>query len=394
MLFFYNALHYLVLLFFWPLLAIFAYLHPKYRGRIPARFGFGLEKILPEKKAQTVIWIHALSVGEVNSALPLLRVLRQGLPDACIVFSVSTKSGAELAGERVQGLVDDFWPNWIREMQQHKVKMMLVNGRISDASFRAYRRFSPFFQPMFNSFTRLCMQTEEDAAKLRQLGVEGAALSVPGNLKFDSSGGMAQEQHLQRRELGLKNNGAIWIAGSTHEGEEKSILKVHVRLREIFPELQLILVPRDIGRARAVIDEAGQQGIRLALRTRREAAQDGVLLLDTLGELARCYPLAEAAFIGGSLVLEGGHNPLEAAVWGVPTLFGRSMDDFREIARDLLQVRAARSIASEEELFLNLRSLLKDQPERARMSHAALDLVAANQGVAERYFALVAAQLS
>lgn len=425
MLFFYNALQILALLLLWPLLAAVVILRPKYRGRIPARLGLGLTSRLAGLTAggRPVIWVHALSLGEVNSAIPLIKALRHGLPEYALVFSVTTGGGARLAEERLRPLVDaiipapldllpvvrhflrlirpelfllietDFWPNWLDQLGRRGVTSMLVNGRISDRSFHSYQVLGFFFRPLFASFSRLCMQSEHDVAKLRRLGIARAALSMPGNLKFDSALGLDPGQALARRKLGFSDQARIWIAGSTHDGEEEIVLSVHARLRQSHPQLGLILAPRNVERAPAIAALARRCGLRCGARSSGATGDQDVLLLDTLGELARCYPLAEAAFIGGSLVPQGGHNPLEAAAWGVPTLFGPHMEDFRDVARDLGAARAALVVHTEDELFAAIKRLLDEAAFREGVSQAALGLMAFSRGAADRYLALATAHL-
>jgi 3-deoxy-D-manno-octulosonic-acid transferase len=420
MLFVYNSLQLILLLGAAPLLVLVA-CRRKYRQRIWQRLGFGLrrraEKI--EKSPGRRIWLHCLSVGEVTSALPLVRGLRLRMPEARIIVTVTTTTGIKVAQQQLAPWADlvlsapldllpvilrfirilrpdlfilvetDFWPNWLHSLHRQHIPAALVNGRVSQASFARYQRFRVFFRPLFSAFTLLAMQTESDAARMQTLGVEATKLLSLGNLKYAPTADPNRESITRPdgEDLNLQADSEIWVCGSTHPGEEELLLRAFAALMADHPRLCLLLAPRDPQRTPELARLARQLGLDTRLRTCPQAPPARILLLDTLGELASCYRFARLAFIGGSLVPRGGHNPLEASRHGVPVLFGPHMEDFEEIARDLLKNGGAKIVSSTEEISGAVRRILTDSQVHATMSAAASDLVARQAGVIDRHLA-------
>ncbi|WP_310599453.1 3-deoxy-D-manno-octulosonic acid transferase [Desulfobulbus sp.] len=403
----------------------------KYRGRIGKRLGWGLAAQmawLPSAKGPT-LWIHALSVGEVTSAVPLVRGLRVAHPQARILFSVTTGAGDEVARKLLAPHVDlilaapvdvgwvvpyftrvirpdlfllvetDFWWHWLRCLRRRQIPTVLVNGRISAASMTRYRRFSRFFLPMFRSFSLLAMQTAADAAQMVALGVETDKVVTLGNLKFDTSllsgaainhGALA----IQKERYGFAVAPPLWVCGSTHRGEEAILFRVYRRLLTRIADLQLVLAPRNIERAEEIVELAGGHGLVCRRWSLDPQKQESLLILDTIGELAGCYAMAEVAFVGGSLVASGGHNPIEPAAAAVPALFGPHMEDFAEIAAELIRCGGAGQVDSEDSLYNLLHQLLIDREQRRSMSEAARACVVANRGVVRRHLEAIAPLLS
>lgn len=387
----------------------------KYRGRLAARLGFGLPEPCERPAGQPLIWLHALSLGEVSSAAPLIAGLRQALPGSCLVLTTSTSSGLIFARERLHDRLNhilpapfdllptirrflrrlrpdlfilvetDFWPNWLTELNRRQVPLILVNGRISERSWQWYRRFSFVFRPLFHRFSLVCTQTCGDAARFAAMGLAEQRTVVLGNLKFASLRHRLRPP-IPAEELGFSPGTTVWLCGSTHEGEEEIILRVFLRLRRDLPRLELLLAPRDAGRANKIIRLAA--GLGLDCRRRSVPGQGGgapILVLDTLGELAACYGSAAVAFIGGSLIAAGGHNPLEAASLGLPILYGPHMEDFQEIARELEEAGGATTVRDADSLFAALSLLLADPDHCKRMGLAAADIVSRHEGVVERH---------
>jgi 3-deoxy-D-manno-octulosonic-acid transferase len=418
MLIVYNFLQGVLLIAAFPLLLLILG-RKKYRSRMGDRLGIGLgQKIAAinpgEKK---IIWIHGLSVGEVTSALPLVKGIREEMDRACVVFSASTGTGMSIALEKIKPHVDlviaapldllpvvnkfirlirpdlfllvetDFWPNWLHQLRHSAIPLVLVNGRISPSSFRRYRRFNFFFTPMFRSFALLSMQTESDAAQMRQLGVPPARVKTLGNLKYDTNlyrGNNDPENH-PAPDPRIPATSMIWVCGSTHPGEEEIIITAFSRLLLTRTDIILILAPRDPDRRNEIRKLITGQGMQSMRRSCPADPAAPILLLDTLGELAASYRLARVAFIGGSLVDLGGHNPLEAAAYGVPVLFGPHMDDFLEIARDLLECAGAVIVDSPAALEAAVRQIFDDEAVHRRMSDAARNLVERNSGVIKNH---------
>lgn len=377
-----------------------------------------------------VIWLHALSVGEVLSARPLLAALRERYPAARLLLSSSTRSGLELARRRCAGLADklmvmpldlpwgaarlarhrhpdlfilvetDFWPNLLATLRRQGTALLLVNGRMTASSWRLHYHLRFLSRPLFFApFSLLAMQSEAEAERLVRLGLDRERIVVPGNLKYAAALELVNcYRPSRRRKLGSgqgadglgrpgrqaavspkateqgrehlvsgcrlpqplagedlrasKGRVRLWLAGSTHPGEEEMVLRVFAHLRPEFAELVLVLAPRRVERAATVEGLARCMGLAVEnYRGRVGPEHRGkVLLVDRYGILGELYRSCELAFIGGSLVAAGGHNPLEAAVWRRPTIFGPHMDDFRAIADDLQQAGAARQVADEAEL--------------------------------------------
>ena len=418
----YNIAQLTFILISLPLLLAIVLLIPKYRLRTLQRLGFGLRSLVASKgkRAGRTIWIHGLSVGEVTSALPLVSGIRTRFPDACLVFSASTSSGAGVAEQLLTDRTDllipfpldilpvtsyfvrlikpdlfilvetDFWPNILTCLQRNNVPTMLVNGRISHKSIASYRRFPFLFKPMFQTFRHLCMQTETDRVNMVDMGIPEERIHNLGNLKFDTPLVTASTA-TQEPPMELPDDSRLLIAGSTHKGEEEIILSAYVRLKTTFPDFFLMIAPRDISRGKEIQELAAAKGITATCRSASRQTSHRLLVLDTIGELAGCYRFADIAFVGGSLVPEGGHNPIEPAVMGAPVLFGPYMEDFAEVGQDLLTAGGAKRVGGEESLFQAVTVWLADERLRKKAGLAALGCVEKQQGVIERHLQLIQA---
>jgi 3-deoxy-D-manno-octulosonic-acid transferase len=427
----YNIFQIFSLILLSPLLLVKAIISPKYRGRILLRLGIGIEELIQKLPVgQQRIWIHALSVGEVLSAHPLVKELRLARPSITLIFSASTKTGEELARNVMAKEVDlfipfpldifsvarkfinliaadlfvlvetDFWPNFIHTINRKGTPAILVNGRISQKSFARYQRFRFIFLPMFKIFKFISMQTESDAKKMIDLGINADRVKALGNLKYDAvlpdMVGWDQEQRptsFYRQQFGISPEKVVWIAGSTHPGEEVAILTAYKRLSLLFPDLFLVVAPRDVERGREVKEIADKLGLTVRLRTAplqdEEFPGAPLLILDTMGELSRMYSFCNIAFIGGSLVPDGGHNPLEPAAFAKPILFGPYMDDFTEIASDLLEKDAAIVCHDEDDIFEVMKKLLVNHSIQKQMGEDAQALVIQHRGVTKRHIEII-----
>jgi len=416
----YNIVQVVALIVVAPLLFVKSILTPRHRGRIGLRLGFGLANEMGGLPAgRPRLWIHALSVGEVSSSRALVRAIRERYPDAALIFSATTRSGLAFAYETLGGTVDrvipfpydfyfsvrralhlvrpdlfllvetDFWPNFLGQLASRDIPALLVNGRISAAAFHNYQRFRFLFAPLFNSFRLLSMQTEGDAEQMRQLGVEAGRVESLGNLKY-AVPAVPVPDEVVRQRFGIPAASQVWVAGSTHAGEETVLFGVFARLVERFPDLYFVLAPRDVTRAPTLLDEAHQLGLKAGLRSAPRLPGANLLILDTLGELASLYAVAEVAFIGGSLVGERGHNPLEPAALGKPVLFGPHMEDFAEISRDLLACGAAVMARDGAALSTCLSAWLGEPSAACKAGEQGRALIAERQqGVVARYLATV-----
>ncbi|XOF34229.1 MAG: 3-deoxy-D-manno-octulosonic acid transferase [Candidatus Electrothrix sp. YB6] len=418
----YNFLLTVLGLLLLPLLLPVVLGRAKYRGRILERLGLKTERIreqLGSFGSRPVIWIHALSVGEVTSALPLARTLRRDMDSAVLVFTTATSSGRKIAESLIAPYADlvcsgpldlrfavrrylaairpnlfilvetDFWPNWLDLLNRRNIPAMLVNGRISEKSFIRYTRFSFFFRPLFRCFALLSMQTAEDRRKMIALGVPADRVMTLGNLKYDMEPPVPERMNFTHSTLLEEKR--IWVCGSTHPGEEELLFAAFRDRRNATSPSRdnsfLILAPRNIDRGDELVALARRFGLDAS--TRSSGAEHGnVLILNTLGELAACYRLADFAFVGGSLVREGGHNPIEPAIHGVPVLFGPHMEDFAEIALELVACGGAQAVTAES-LTEAASALFADEKKRAVMGTAARNLVEQHRGGVLRHVQVI-----
>jgi 3-deoxy-D-manno-octulosonic-acid transferase len=412
----------LVCLLFLPFLFFLAFRlirHPAYRTGMSERFGY----YAPLKRAegQRLIWIHAVSVGEVLSAGVILRRLRDRYPDCILILSTGTPTGRAMAEARwiVQDrLVDraiyfpfdfpwvvrravrilsptlfiffetELWPGFLRALAERNVPALLVNGRISPASFRRYRMIHPLLRSLFDDIRFLSMQTAEDAERIIALGAPPARVVCTGNMKYDQAATAPSKTPDELRdELGLRGTAPLlFIAGSLHPGEEATVLAAYAKLSADFPTLVLLIAPRHLTRLDEVEREIRERGLHPVRKTKIVSIhrQGEVIVLDSFGELASLYCVADLIFVGGSLVPIGGHNVLEAAALRKVALFGPHMENFREIAGRLLSVGGAIEIASADEMARQMRALLHDSDMRQRRGEAAWRVVMENRGAVER----------
>lgn len=384
--------------------------YPAYWYRWPERFGF----VAP--LAGRTIWVHAVSVGEVRSAAPLVAALVERYPQHRLVVTTMTPTGSaqvrELFGGRVEHCYvpydfpdavrrfldrmrpelavvaeTEFWPNLFAECGRRGIPLLLVNGRVSQASLRGYLRVPRIMRTMLANADLFCAQTRVDAQRLRNLGAPDHLVHVTGNLKFDVElpAVLLDEARALRGHWGRER--PVWIAASTHAGEEAQVLTAFERLRAAWPELLLVLVPRHPERFSAVARLCRRRGYAVALRSATPAALPRgtqILVGDTMGELQRLYAAADVAFIGGSLVAHGGQNLLEACAVNVPVVFGPHMFHFEEISAMALERGAARQVPDVAGLAEAV-GLYFEQPELRRAAgRAAHTLVAENRGALAR----------
>jgi len=422
LIFSYNIAQFAVLLFFWPVLLVLMAAKPKYRTRLPARLGRGLSTLRrPGNRAGQTFWIHALSVGEITSAVPLITGIRERYSDSRIIITTATTAGEHIAHTLLGATADhilaspldllpvverylriirpdtfilvetDFWPNLMAGLARHTVPTLLVNGRISQKSFAAYKKHAWFFLPMFGRFDRICLQTEEEKTKFRDIGVDPQKLHTLGNLKYDLVEHAASAGEISRL---LPENRLLFIAGSTHPGEEELLFSAYQQLRQEHPELYLILVPRKPERAGAILELGQRFNLHGARRTDNSQCPDDYLLVDTIGELVELYRHSDIAFTGGSLVAAGGHNPVEPARMGLPVLFGPHMEDFQEIAGEFVASGGGRTVADLHELTTVLGELVNNNFLRQQMGKAAREVVISRQGVVARHLDIIDSLLS
>jgi 3-deoxy-D-manno-octulosonic-acid transferase len=284
----------------------------------------------------------------------------------------------------------DIWPNFLAEMKRRSIPVFLVNMRLSDGAWKRWRQLKWVAAKLFGAFEKICVQTQNDARRLIRLGVAQKRLSVTGNIKFDGvalTADNAVETHWRQR-LQIETTQPIVVAGSTHEGEEQLLLEALVTLKNQGHTVRLVLAPRDPERARMVLAMCGPLGLAAGPLSQLAGIASNrpfdVVVVDVLGVLKELYSLAHVAFVGGSLVEEGGHNPLEPAIFGRPIVFGPDMRDFQQIADWLLQSGGARQVSHPGELVEALSGILGNDPLAASMGEQARQVVLLHQGAVDR----------
>jgi 3-deoxy-D-manno-octulosonic-acid transferase len=409
-----------------PYLVYQAVRYRKYIRNLPQRLGY-----LPRSFNHDLdesIWIHAVSVGEVLTARALLPELRERYPKLRLFLSTTTMTGQQIARNNVQYVDEVFyfpfdlgfivnrtlrlvkprlfimmetelWPNLLRACHRDGVRTMLVNGRISSRSYPRYRLARAFFRRVLRHVDRFCMQSDESARRIVDIGAEQPRVVVTGSLKFDSleiPGASASADRGRNRVLRyfrLSAGRPVIIAASTLRGEEEPVLDAFQRIRATMTNTLLIIAPRKPERFDEVERLARRAGWNVARRTELRVDAEprcDVVILDTMGELAQIYQLATVVFVGGSLVDAGGHNILEPAVFGKPIVFGPHMHNFTEIARTFLDNGAAIQVATGRELEPVLQGLLGDPVRRATLGAGARALVEANRGARNKTLAAIA----
>jgi len=367
------------------------------------------------------LWFHALSVGEVLSVVPLVKMFKQDHPQIPIFFSASTLTGHEIAIRQLKDTVigvsyfpldlspviaryfekvnprliilteTDIWPNFLKMAKKKNIPCLLINARMSAHSYKRYKLIKSWFSRVINNLDFVGVQRKEDAERFLGLGLKKNKLEILGNLKFDKPLPHINKSEIQQLkiELGLLPEQPVWIAGSTHRGENEIIFKIHKVLLRLFPQLCLIIAPRHPERFNEVTKLALQSGFHTMRRTEPKEGKWEVIVLDTLGELAKVYAVADFAFIGGSFVPIGGHNPLEAAVWSKPVVFGPYMFNFSEIAKLMLKSNAACQVKNEIELFQVIKTWLEQPKLAEKIGRQGRALIEANQGVGKRYLEII-----
>ena len=397
----------------------------KYVGGLRQRLGYLPVSINLDGDAS--IWIHAVSVGEVLTARALIPPLRERYPHLRLFVSTTTLAGQQVAKRRLQDvdgifyfpfdwtfivnrtldivkprlflvMETEIWPNLLRACRKRGVRSVLVNGRISSRSYPRYRLIRPFFRRVLADVDRFCVQGEESRRRLVELGASPARITMTGSLKFDSldaplaATAQARSRDRVLRFFHVAANRTVIIAGSTLRGEEAAMLRAFRRVRGVAGDALLILAPRHperFGEVERLAVDAGFRTLRRSELLIDAEPRVDVVVLDTIGELARLYQIATIVFVGGSLVDAGGHNILEPAAFGKPILFGPHMQNFREIADAFLANGAARQVQSADDLEERLVALLTDPVRQASLGAAARARVEANRGAREKSLAVI-----
>lgn len=385
--------------------------HGKYRRGLSERFGVVPPRLRSANKPS--IWIHAVSVGEVLAVGELVRQLRSEYPEHRIVVSTTTDTGHKLASARfgadnvfyfpfdfefcVRPYVEslqpelviiaetEFWPNFLRTAHRRGVRVAIVNARISNRSLPGYRRWRPLLSRVLGNVDLFLAQTPEDARRLVAIGAEANRVRVGGNLKFDVSPPPTPAIVPQLRSaLAASAAGPILVCGSTVDGEESLLLDAFKAVLARHPAAVMLLAPRHPERFRQVADQLQQSGLKFSRRStwNGEPLAGSVLLIDSIGELASLYSLADIAFVGGSLVPRGGHSILEPAQYGIAILVGPHTENFRDIV-ELFRIQDAVRIVNPADLSRAFTDLLANEAERHALGRRALETLHSQRGATQ-----------
>lgn len=387
---------------------------PGYRLRWSERLGK-----IPKLERKPRIWLHAVSVGEVNAAQPLIEHLLMEHSDHALLVTTTTPTGSEQLMRRFSGRIEHYyfpydlphvirrfirrsrprmlvvmetelWPNCFFLCRKKDIPVVIVNARISDKSYRGYKKIKGFIQPAIKSISQVAAQGETDRDRFICLGMSPNNVEVSGNIKFDLPPPDIGEQD-PALQLITSATRPVWIAASTHDNEEERLLRVHKTLRHKLPDALLILVPRHPERFEAIADLCLNEGFALARRSRQEIPDDKseVYLGDTMGELMKLYAVSQVAFVGGSLAATGGHNPIEPASLGVPVLSGPNTQNLRDIYSSLIEAAGCKIVVDDNPLYETLLLLLSNPQERKKMSEAATALLDNSRGTTKNIHRII-----
>jgi 3-deoxy-D-manno-octulosonic-acid transferase len=412
----YNFLFYLILPLIFLRLVWKARRLPAYKKRWLERLGF--LRINPLKES---IWLHAASLGEINAAIPLIKNLKTHYPNTAIIVTTMTPTGSqrvkEIFADQVfhvyvpydySGAVKRFlnyanprlliimekelWPNILHYCRKRKISVLLANAIVSKHSFNGYKKVKKITRQMLKNISVIAAQTQLDAQRFIDLGADPKQIEVTGSIKFDITlpENLSAKAKQLRASLGMDR--AIWVAGSTHAGEEDKILQAHKKIKQVLPKSLLILVPRHPERFAQTTELAKKQNFSVISRAKQDicTSETDIIIGDTMGELLLFYAASDAAFVGGSLMPDiGGHNLLEPAALNIPVITGAYLDNFLEISQLLETAGALIKINNEEQLADSIIKLFQNPLLRKQQSAAGAKVVAQNCGALEKLMAKI-----
>ena len=420
--FLYNVVFPMAVLLMLPSFLLRMIRRGKYRHKFGQRFGIYSPGVRERIAGTGRVWLHAVSVGEVNIALKLIQALRDADPSLVFILSTTTSTGFKLAASRKSPWLEpiynplDFlpvvrrvmqtirpralilveaevWPNVVCEARRLGAKAVLVNARLSPRSEKRFHAARMIAAPLFNQLDALYLQEPEDIARWTSLGVRQDKLHVTGSIKFDDSAAAARPIRNFRPvldALGVPVDAPVLLGGSTFEGEEEILARVFLQLRKSRPDLFLILVPRHHERGDAVARQMERLGLKVARRTQSDQhTRPDVLLVDTTGELVSWYLCATVVFMGKSLCDRGGQNPAEPLAAGVPVVFGPHMRNFASLVQGLLRNQAAMQISDEATLQVAVESLLSSPEKRNAMVRRGVKCLEIHRGATDRTVSLL-----
>lgn len=390
--------------------------NPDYRSRWTERFGL-LDKTISNDK---IIWLHAVSVGEVQAARPLVNGLLEEYPEFRIIITTMTPTGADtvrqyfadtvghfyipydlpVSVKRFLSIVDptilivmetELWPNLFHYCRANNVPVVVINARMSEKSAKGYRRLSSLTRSTLKNISLIVAQGQKDAERLIALGADREKVKISGNLKFDIHFPHSVSEQAQALRRYLSVNRPVWIAASTHEGEEKIILDAFAKILEKQSRCLLVIAPRHPERSPGIRTLCNRRNLKVLCKTENTVCDESiqVFILDTLGELPMYYAAADVAFVGGSLTENGGHNMLEPASLGVPVIMGPYVFNFQEISQILIDERAAWKVSCADELSSRVCGLLDDANLRHSTGERGRNIVFKNRGNVENVMKLL-----
>ena len=414
----YHIAAILAVILFTPVFCVRAVREKGFVQRIKQQLGFLPKHALDKVARKNCIWVHAASVGEIVAASPLITEFHKKFPQSPILVSVFTSSGYEMANRiikdadsiihfpfdlpwlsanlvyRVRPRVfmpveTELWPNFLWACKKLDIPVLMVNGRISDKSVKRYRYLYSLWDEILSSIKVFAMQSKVDAENILKLGADPALVTVTGNTKFDQTytNVSEAEKHNLLLELGLGDNQGVFLAGSTHKGEEEHVLKAYNDIKRVFPEAKLVIAPRSVLRTNAILDLCDQYCFTAVTRTQlQEQYSTGhdVVILNTIGELGKMYSVGDVIFVGGSLIPHGGHNILEPAAHGKAIIVGPNMFNFKDTHVLFKNRNAVVTVKNGADLAKEALKLFQDDDERHRMEEETLAICRENRGAAER----------
>lgn len=405
MFFLYGLLSTVLFVIILPFWLFFGLFKPKLTVGFKEKLGLYPEKTF--KNTKNIVF-YGVSVGEVLAMENLIKKTRQTLPNINISLFTGTKTGQEIAHKKLGEVCDfisyfpfdfpfcinnfvkkikpdavfvmetELWPNFANIMNNKKIPLFIINGRISDRTYKSYKKLSFFFGPILRKYTNIFTQSTQDREKLVSIGADPETTTIMGNLKFDIKKPDTKELNFSKEDY------KVIIAGSTHSGEDEIVLEVFTKLKKEIPALKLIIAPRHPERNENVFSLIEKTGFSCAKRSEKaKLSQNDIVLLDTMGELGKMYSVCDVAFIGGSFNKTGGHNPLEATVFQKPVISGPSIHNFKDIYAIITSSEAGKIVKNNDEFYLQLKKLLTDETYYKKASKDCETVFAQNQGALE-----------
>jgi 3-deoxy-D-manno-octulosonic-acid transferase len=397
-----------------PAFTAYSLITGKKRRGLKNHFGWVPE--VNKKPGQKLVWLHALSLGEVNGAAPVLKIIREKRPSIALAVSVTTDAGYD-AAHRMLPFVDyiffhpldswpfinraldrikpdlyvltdtGFWPSMLMSLKERRIPPMVFNGRISEKSQARYKRIAAMVKPLLQSFAVICMQSERGRTTIQNLGAPSQRVRIVGDTKFDALQIVLESDRLRIRErFRFPRDGQVLVAGSTHEGEEKVCVDAYFKLRRKFPKLSMVIAPRRLERVDEIAKYLKKENVKFVLRSQidpRAKPMANIILLDSLGELAKVYAIADVAFVGRSLFAPGGgHNLLEPVAQGKPVLHGPYIENNQKTASELKAQGLAFTVADDQTLFAAVRKILLHADELPKLKEKAAAFVQSKRGSA------------